>query len=189
MTVELTGTPVLQTQRLTLRAVQASDCDLFVDFLTSDRGAFVGGGTELPRGKAWRAFASLIGHWAIHGCGIFAIVERSSGKTIGGIGPWFPEGWPEHEMSWSIWAPEAEGKGYAAEAARAALDYAFDTLGWDTCVSYIDANNARSIALAERMGATVDPTAAQPDDHTDLLVYRHAGPSGTDAEGGMEAYA
>ena len=92
-------------------------------------------------------------------------------------------------MSWSIWAPEAEGKGYAAEAARAALDYAFDTLGWDTCVSYIDANNARSIALAERMGATVDPTAAQPDDETDLLVYRHARPSGTDAEGGMEAYA
>ncbi len=189
MTVQLTGTPVLETERLTLRAVQASDRDVFVSFLMSERGHFVGGGADFPRGKAWRAFASLIGHWAIHGFGIFAIVERDTGKTVGGVGPWYPDGWPEREISWSIWAPEAEGKGYAAEAARAVIGHAFDVLGWDTCVSYIDADNARSIALAQRMGAAVDATAAQPDGYTDLLVYRHARPDGTDASGGMEAYA
>jgi RimJ/RimL family protein N-acetyltransferase len=39
-------------------------------------------------------------------------------------------------------------------------------------VSYIDRNNSRSIALAERLGAVPDPDAATPD-NSDDLVYRH----------------
>ena len=45
--------------------------------------------------------------------------------------------------------------GAAAEAAAAVRDHARTHLGWKTAVSYIDLDNARSIALARRLGAAV----------------------------------
>ncbi len=94
---------------------------------------------------------------------------------LGMAGPWFPEGWPEREIGWTLWAAEAEGKGYAREAAVAARDHAFRDLGWDTAVSYIDPENTRSIALAERLGARRDDAARHPGDEP-CLVYRHPKP-------------
>ncbi|TMV69267.1 GNAT family N-acetyltransferase, partial [Thioclava sp. BHET1] len=79
------------------------------------------------------------------------------------------------EMGWSLWSAEGEGRGYAREAARAVIAHAFGPLGWDTAVSYIAPDNARSIALAERLGAIRDDSAAHPGD-TPCLVYRHPKP-------------
>ena len=86
---------------------------------------------------------------------------------------WFPADWPETEIGW-IMFEGGEGKGYAFEAAEAARTHVFETLGWDTAVSYIDPHNARSIALAERLGAVRDDSAERP--HPDDLVYRHPKP-------------
>lgn len=72
---------------------------------------------------------------------------------------------------------KAEGKGYATEAAGAALGCAFGTLGVATLVSYVDAANLRSIAVAERLGAVRDATAAGPDPED--LVYRHTAQGAT----------
>ena len=63
-------------------------------------------------------------------------------------------------------------------------DFAFEILEVPTLVSYIDQKNRRSIALADRMGAVLDPDA-QSYDPADL-VYRHT----PDSSGpGLEAYA
>ena len=62
----------------------------------------------------------------------------------------------------------------AAEAARAVLAHVFGTLGWTTAVSYISPQNARSIALAERLGAVRDAGAAGPAESD--LVFRHSPP-------------
>src|SRR5262249_27176327 len=48
------------------------------------------------------------------------------------------------------------GRGYAFEAATAALGTAFATLGWPRAVSLIAPPNLRSIRLAERLGATFE---------------------------------
>jgi len=87
-----------------------------------------------------------------------------------------------------------EGKGYAFEAAQMARDFAYAELGRDTLVSYIDPNNTRSIALATRLGAQRDDTAARPDGETleETIVYRHPDAAALlegDHDGGMEAYA
>ena len=83
--------------------------------------------------------------------------------------------WVEPEFGWSAWSPETEGKGIVREAAAAARDWAWDNLGWTTAVSYIDQDNARSIALAERLGAVHDPDGAHPDldGWEGTLVFRH----------------
>jgi|GEM_PF-3651209 len=107
--ITLTGAPVLHTARLTLRVPAMRDWEAFAAFLTSDRASYVGG--PVTRERAWRAFGHLVGHWALRGYGMFAVAQKGVDAAVGMAGPWFPESWPEQEIAWSIWAPEAEGEG------------------------------------------------------------------------------
>lgn len=167
--------PTLETDRLILRGPEARDLDGFVDYLTSDRSIYTGG-PKTP-GDAWRAFAVEIGHWHIRGYGSWSVTEKGSDEAVGIVGHWHPGDWPEREIGWILW-PQAEGKGIAFEAAQAVLKHTFDTLEWATAVSYIDRENARSVALAKRLGAQLDPMADTPDDST-CFVYRHPKPEVT----------
>lgn len=119
-----------------------------------------------------------MGHWVLRGYGLFFVTLKGSDLAIGMAGPWFPEGWPEQEIGWSLFTDAAAGKGFAAEAARATLAHAFGPMGWKTAVGYIDPANASSIALAERLGAELDEAAATPDPADPTLVYRHPAPGG-----------
>jgi RimJ/RimL family protein N-acetyltransferase len=110
------------------------------------------GGQVMDRASAWRNMASLIGHWAIRGYGSFSVEHRATGEWVGRVGPWFPEGWPAPEIGWTI-APEHWGKGYATEAGRAAIDYAFATLEWQRVIHVILVGNERSVAVAKKLGS------------------------------------
>lgn len=173
--IALTPTPMLRTERLILRAPGASDWPHWRDFLASDRSRFIRVG-DIDDGKAWRAFGHVIGHWVMRGWGMFVFERPGADRPLGMAGPWFPEGWPEREIGWTIWSAEAEGRGYACEAATAAREHAFQALGWTGAVSYIDPGNARSIALAERLGARRDDAAATPFPDDPCLVFRHPSP-------------
>jgi len=175
VTPHLADTPVLETPRLTLRAPRIDDYPAWEAFYRSDRARFVGGPGDLA--AAWRAFAHMVGMWALRGAGPFVFADRATDAAIGNAGPWFPMDWPEPELGWLVWSEEAEGRGYASEAAEAARAFAYETLGWSAAVSYIDPDNARSIALAERLGCVVDANAPLPD-HAGQppLVYRHPAP-------------
>ncbi|MGZ9808855.1 GNAT family N-acetyltransferase [Pseudoroseicyclus sp. H15] len=166
----------LDTPRLVLRRPGGQDWPAARDFFMSPRSAGVGGPVSL--GAAWRALASEIGHWDMRGFGMWAVTRRGSDEAIGLIGPWYPVDWPETEVGWMIWDEAAEGQGYAHEAAQAAIAHAWAVLGWETIVSYVDPDNTRSIALAERLGARHDPSATVPRPDKPCLVFRHPRPEG-----------
>ncbi|HMO06722.1 MAG TPA: GNAT family N-acetyltransferase [Paracoccaceae bacterium] len=173
---KLAPTPVLETARLTLRAPQASDWPAWLSFAMSDRASFIRP-AEFDEGKAWRAFGHVIGMWVLRGYGSFVFHETGQPDVpLGLTGPWHPVDWPETEIGWTVWRPEAEGRGLAFEAATAARAHAFGVLRWTTAVSYIDPQNVRSIALAERLGAVRDAGAAHPHPDEPCLVYRHPHP-------------
>lgn len=168
---------MIETARLLLRRPEAADWPAARDFFLSDRAAGIGG--PLSLGRAWRAFAAEIGHWDILGCGMFAVTRKGEGRILALVGPWTPPDWPEPEVGWMILDPAAEGQGIAREAAEAALAHAFGSLGWATAVSYVGEGNARSRALAERLGAWIDPSAQAPEPppgQAPALVYRHPRP-------------
>ncbi|MBW4709287.1 GNAT family N-acetyltransferase [Roseobacter sp. YSTF-M11] len=169
-------TPTLQTDRLILRGPKPSDVDTFMAFYATERSQFTGG-PMTPR-QAWNFFGTEIGHWVIHGFGMFVVTRRGSDAPLGIVGHWYPHGWPEKEVGWVLFDAASEGQGIAREAAEACIDHAWHVLGWDTIVSYIAVDNHASVALAERLGATLDPEAVQPKPETPGLVYRHPRPKG-----------
>lgn len=169
-------TDMLHTPRLILRRPAGQDWPLVRDFFMSDRASGIGGPHSL--GAAWRHFAAEVGHWEILGCGMWAVTLRGDDTILGLIGPWCPADWPENEIGWLILDPATEGTGIATEAARAAISHAWDVLGWDSIVSYVAPTNTRSIRLAEKLGAVLDPDAPQPKPDQPCLVYRHPKPAG-----------
>ncbi|SMY06223.1 GNAT family N-acetyltransferase [Flavimaricola marinus] len=170
-------TDMLHTQRLVLRRPAPGDWEQVGAFMMSERSVGIGG--PLTLGQAWRSFASELGHWEILGCGMWAVTQRGDDTAIGLVGPWCPADWPETEIGWLLFSPDLEGTGIVTEAARAAITHAWDVLGWDTIVSYIAPSNTRSIRLAEKLGAVLDPDAPQPKPDQPCLVYRHPAPRGT----------
>ena len=162
--------PSLQTTRLQLVPMAERHIPAYQDFLQSERAA-ARGWASLPH-EAWRDFAAMMGHGLLRGFAPFVMEAVDDGRAVGICGPWWPDGQKEREIKWHIWPAEDEGKGYAFEAAQAALRHVFGTLGWDTAVSYIKFDNDRSAALARRLGAVQDGTWTTPRG-TEMRVFRH----------------
>lgn len=160
----------LTTDRLTLRRPEAGDWPALRDVFMSDRGAYIGGPYDAA--GAWMLFAAELGHWQMYDAGLWAVTDTADGTYYGIVGPWHPEHWPEKEIGWVL-TEAAQGKSIGYEAALAARADCFDRLGWDTAVSYIHPDNTRSIALAERLGAVLEPAAVHPKPDQPCLVYRH----------------
>ncbi len=170
--ITLSNTPTLETERLILRAPGPQDADAYIRFYQSDRARYVGG--PKTKREAWNFFGTVLGHWVLRDFGMFAVTRKGDDRALGIVGHWYPNTWPEKEVGWVLFDNADEGQGIASEAARAAIAHAWDALGWDTVVSYIDPDNANSIALAKRLGARPDANAAQPSADYACLVYRHA---------------
>ena len=168
----MTDVPVLTTERLTLRAPRLADFEPYAAFFASERSVHEGG--PLDRVETWREFAAAIGGWTLRGYGVWSVEDRETGAYLGETGLFHPDYYPEAELGWTL-IPEAEGKGFAHEAALAARGWAYDIAGMATLVSYIAPANARSIRLAERLDARPDPDAVRPE-HDPCVVYRHPAP-------------
>ncbi len=160
--------PVLQTTRLILRVPEAADFEGFAQLRGDAEAARYIGGYQ-PRTAAWRAFLQMPGAWMVQGFGMFSVVDRETGQWLGQCGPWQPEGWPGTEVGWAL-RRSAWGKGYAREAATAAIDWAFAQLGWNEVIHCIDAANVRSRALATRLGSHLQRSARLPAPFDDAVV-------------------
>src|SRR6202012_2739115 len=110
-------------------------------------------GAPLSGADAWRSLAASIGQWTLRGYGTWAVERKSDGGMLRKIGILHPEGWPGVEVGWTL-GKEAWGKGYATEAARASIDYAFITLPLERVISIIHPENLASQKVAVRVGET-----------------------------------
>jgi ribosomal-protein-alanine N-acetyltransferase len=144
------------TERLILRQWRPSDFEPFARFHADpEHSRYIGG--PMSRPMSWRYFAGVIGHWALRGFGFWAVEEKDSKRLIGGVGLWYPDGWPELELAYWL-VPESQGKGLATEAGLKSLEIAFDVMRVETLVSFIRPNNEPSIRVAERLGGVSEGT-------------------------------
>jgi RimJ/RimL family protein N-acetyltransferase len=82
----------------------------------------------------------------------FSVEERESGRLVGDVGLSPAEGEPGVMKVGYTTSPDSQGRGYATEAVRALVEYAFDALGADVVRAYASEENEPSIRVAQKVG-------------------------------------
>ncbi|MEM1373162.1 MAG: GNAT family N-acetyltransferase [Pseudomonadota bacterium] len=174
-------TVTLETTRLALRQPRVDDFAGFAAMYEEERSRYIGG--PLPRRASGRTFGDMAGQWMLRGYGSFVLTRKDDGAVIGSCGLWHPVHWPECEFGWTLWSGDHEGQGFITEAMETILPWAWAQVPYDTLVSYIDAPNAASAAVAQRLGATLDAETTREInapggfyahlEDVDVQVWRH----------------
>ena len=147
------------TGRLHLRRFALSDLDELVALFAHREVWEFPYGRGMTRDETAAFLDAQIEHQEECGFGCWSARERTGGRLVGYVGlsvPTFlPEILPAVEVGWRF-APTVWGQGYAREGATAALDEAFTTLGLVSVCSLPQADNPRSVRVAERLGMRLD---------------------------------
>lgn len=162
--------PVIETDRLRLRAPKLLDYPAYEAVFLSVRAVHLGG--PFTAQDAFNDFAQSVAGWMLRGAGAWTITAKGDDAALGWVYLWYEFGDPEPEIGWVL-TLEAEGRGYASEAARAVHPRAMAQFGSGRVVSYIDAANTRSARIALGLGARRDPLAEAASGEPDLHIYRH----------------
>lgn len=147
----------IETERLTMRPVTIDDlpayCAMLGDpdaFTYSDRG-------PMQSDEAFTRLCRQVGHWTLLDYGLFAVFEKNSGQFVGevGFGNFQREIGPEFdgnpEACWTI-RKAFQGRGYAQEAAHAALEFTEDRLIATRTVAMVHHENLSSVHIARKLG-------------------------------------
>ena len=173
--------PRPETECLILRAPSEAYLDSEAEFFVGDVSIFVDG--PPCRDDTWRLIAMLPGRRAPRRYGFRGVEEKDTDTYVGRIGVWFPEGWPEPEVDWTL-MNHVTGKCYETEATLASRTHAYDVLGWETATSLIDLNNQARKTVTKRLRAQFDCQCAHPMFGT-TEIWRHPAPDDL-LNGGME---
>lgn len=164
----MTDGPILETPRLILRPTRAEDLEGYIALMSDQEHVrFIGGAA--PPSTVWRQMMTVAGAWSLKGFSFFSVIEKASGRWVGRLGPWQPEGWPAAEVGWSV-LPDTAGKGYATEGAAAAMDWAFYNLDWPDIIHCIAPGNVASQKVAEKLGSVNRGPTQMPPPYADLPV-------------------
>ena len=180
------GRLILETERLVLRREQPGDYDVWLTrFNTPEVTAHLGG-PRTPEQIAEK-FAHIARDWDAHGYSFMMVTLKESGLLIGtsGIGPIQADALPQAlrdgvQIGWTI-AADHWGRGYASEAARGVMAYAFGQAGVAALYGQTSLSNNASWRLMEKLGMTrradidyVDP-AYPPEDNPTIIYALTAG--------------
>ena len=146
----------LLTERLVIRPFRPSDIDAFAAYRSDP---------EVARYQSWDGYEaaqveSFVAEMATLHPGVpgqwfqFAVTDRSTEELFGDTALCVDADDPSHAEIGFTFATAHRSKGYATEAVRATIAYAFEQLGVDVVVAITDARNGPSIALLERIGMT-----------------------------------
>ena len=115
------------------------------------------GGDPLPQQDVWNRVLRYAGHWMLLGYGMFAEIEKASGRYVGATGiADFHRGLGNDcdqagEAAW-VFCADIQGRGYAFEAAKAAHGWFSNLMDNPRTVCVIDPENVPSLALARKLG-------------------------------------
>jgi len=158
----------LETERLVLRMPRLEDVDGLVEtYGDPEVMRYIASGDPWTRERTLRALERWLRYWDDDGFGLL-VVEDADGRVLGDCGllPWDSRTWStgsrktlgenaEVEIGWTLGRAHW-GCGYATEAARAVVAWAFGELGLPRLVSLIQPGNDSSIRVATKLGERYD---------------------------------
>jgi ribosomal-protein-alanine N-acetyltransferase len=142
---------LIQTKRLTLRPCGLDDVDaLHQLWIDPDVRRYLWDDIEIPRERAEATVCDAMESSA-QGLGLWLVIERATDALAGFCGLIRREREGEPELLYGL-APAFWGRGFATEAAQAALAYAFGTLGAARVTATMDPPNVGSVGVMMRLG-------------------------------------
>ncbi len=154
---------ILDTPRLRLRPFTAEDAEAHARLYSDPEVTrYLGGGSatvQTPGERSARTLEAFVRHWEEHGFGVWAVLERGSGRVIGQCGlkylPVASAAAPDVEVLYALerrwW-----GRGLATEAAGAALDHGFVTLRLPRIVAVTRPQHHASRRVMGKLGMTCE---------------------------------
>ena len=148
--------PTLRTPRLTLRPPAVTDLDGFAAMNADPEVMrYIGAGRLRAREETRAGLNHVIGDWGRKGYGLFSVDAAGTGEFLGWVTlaePLFlPQVLPAVEIGWRFLRAHW-GHGYATEAARAAMRFAFHDCGFERLVSIRAVDNHASRRVMEKLG-------------------------------------
>jgi RimJ/RimL family protein N-acetyltransferase len=163
----------LSTQRLRLRRWRSDDLAALTEIFSEPavwwfplRRGFTPDETEAFLNRQLAA-------WDERGWGLWAVEQDGelAGYTGFGMPTFLPEVMPTPEIGWRL-HPDFWGRGLATEAAAAALEFGFASLGLAEVVSIYQPDNVASGRVMQRIGMVFDRDTTDPKEGFPLRVYR-----------------
>ena len=149
--------PVLETERLILRAPTLADFPAHFALWSHPRTLAHFGGITYSEEEIWMRFRSHLGGWFLNGHGMWGVQDKQSGRYIGSLGffqamrPLDPAFRNDPEAGWAI-HPDFHGRGLAREAMAVAAAWADANIDAPQSWCMINPSNDPSRRVAERLG-------------------------------------
>ncbi|HYH12734.1 MAG TPA: GNAT family N-acetyltransferase [Thermomicrobiales bacterium] len=141
---------VVETERLLLRPLSTEDLDDHHAVVGSDPDVtWSGTARTLEESRTYLEEHRL--HWAEHGFGMWAVIEKGSGRLLGHAGLQYLEETGDVQVGYYL-GKLAWGSGFATEAGRAALRYGFEVLGLPHIVAVVRPENRASQHVLSKLG-------------------------------------
>lgn len=165
----------VETGRLLLRVPELADAEALMDIIwdpdlvEQKRVTLLEppGGLEL----AEKNTTDMIRQWQLRGYGQWCVVEKATGRVIGCVGFYHPpREWPGVDLGWVIHRSRW-GRGFATEAATAALEWVWAHTQIDRIISLIGPDDRRSIRIATKIGERFERADADPVHGEPVQVY------------------
>jgi RimJ/RimL family protein N-acetyltransferase len=166
----------INTERLLLRGWKPDDHAPFAAMCSDpDVMRCIGNGRTRTADDAARYIGSFEKEWNERGFGLFAVESTQTGDLIGFTGlswpDFLPEVFPSVEIGWRF-SKLSWGKGYASEAAAAALSFGVNELGITDIVSICQIENGASARIMQKLGMIFDRRTIDPTCEREVEVYR-----------------
>ncbi len=140
----------LRTERLNLRPLEWADREAYAAMrFHPDVARWLSVADRDPLAAAEATIARFQSSWKTRGYAPWGVF--TDGQLIGQCGLNFVPEFEETEVLWAL-RPDAWGKGYATEAARAALTFGFETIQLDLIFAVTKPDNTASQAVMKRLG-------------------------------------
>lgn len=172
-----------ETDRLVLRRWRVGDAAAFAA-INADPAVMrhIGHGYVLGRALSDELIARFEREWDQRGFGLWAVAPREDPERLLGfcgltVPMFLPSVLPTVEVGWRL-SREAWGRGYATEAARSALAFAFEERDMAEVITIIDPRNERSLRVAEKLGMQERPGRVHPSTRRRLRVLAIARDAG-----------
>ncbi len=146
--------PTLQTSRLLLHPWAFEDAPALFQIL-QEPDIFKYFPRTAPPRREWvdKYIAHHFAHWQERGYGHWAVVTKNDGQVAGWTGLEYLPELDQTEVAYLL-SKQVRGRGYATEAARAAIAFGFGTCHLPVIIGLVHPENVASVRVLEKCGLT-----------------------------------